>query len=369
MYNIVKVTDVGAKSWFVLLNAEQMGIVEEATKYLKHKTRENCSPNTVRKIAYSLSYYYEYLDQIKVELGQVLLMKYAEQHEHFIGFLLWLKEGNHTNKGKAPNNTTCNSYLQAVFGFYEFLILQYSPKGDIRVLECRDITYSGMAGVKFSHSIKTFRGYLPSQHSEGRTIEESKIKRILEATDSIRNKLLILLLAETGFRIGEILGIHYGTDIDFEKHTIKVEFRDDNVNFARAKNAEYRRAKISDDTFEILTLYIAENRKVLQKSEYLFVNLHGKTEGEPMNVNGVYSVLRCLEKKTGIKVTPHMLRRYFANERRKNGWSMDKISKALGHRQLATTERYMHVEDWEMEDVMDQYYEEHAGLVGIKQII
>ena len=50
---------------------------------------------------------------------------------------------------------------------------------------------------------------------------------------------MLLLLAETGFRIGEILGVDYTKDIDYEKQVLKVYFRDDNDNEARAKNAEY----------------------------------------------------------------------------------------------------------------------------------
>ena len=112
----------------------------------------------------------------------------------------------------------------------------------MKVLESRDISYNGVAGVRFQRSIKIFRGYLPEEKSVGKTIEEENIKKLLNASDSIRNKLLILLLAETGFRIGEGLGIRYTEDIDYENHTIKVIFREDNENYARAKNAEIRRA-------------------------------------------------------------------------------------------------------------------------------
>lgn len=66
-----------------------------------------------------------------------------------------------------------------------------------------------------------------------------------------RDQVLLLLLAETGFRIGELLGVRYAEDIDYEKHIIYVNFRDDNENGARAKNAELREAKISDATFDI----------------------------------------------------------------------------------------------------------------------
>ena len=60
-----------------------------------------------------------------------------------------------------------------------------------------------------------------------------------------------------------------------ENHIIRVYFREDNENEARAKNAEYRSAKISKDTFEFLNLdYLArvpENSCSTRTS--LFVNI------------------------------------------------------------------------------------------------
>lgn len=151
----------------------------------------------------------------------------------------------------------------------------------------------------------------------GKSIEEDNIKILLDASDSVRNRLLILLLAETGFRIGEILSIKYATDIAFDNRTIKVAYREDNDNDARAKNAKIRRAKISEETFEILLFYISENRNRLKKTKLLFINFYGENKGEALTVNAVCSAFRVLEKRTGIEVTPHMLRHYFANRRRK----------------------------------------------------
>ena len=354
---------------FFLRSSEDMNIIREPSKYLKHKKREHCSPNTIRRIAYAISYYIAYLSERRQTIEAVLTMKYAKQHEHFTDFLFWVQAGNHCDRKEIPSNNTCNSYLQSVFGYLEFMLLEYEIDGDIKVFENRAISYSSTAGVRFRRSIKLFKGYLPSEESIGRTIDEDNIKKLLEASESVRNRLLILLLAETGFRIGELLGIKYSTDIDFDKHTIKVTYREDNENEARAKNAEIRRAKISDETYEILLYYISENRNILSKTEYLFVNMYGVQKGEPLKVNAVYSAFAVLEKRTGIEVTPHMLRYNFANKRRKKGWTLDKISKALGHKKLATTEKYMKIEDAEMAEAMDKYYEENRGLFDIDRLI
>ena len=179
--------------WFVVCETDSMNILLEPTKYLKHKTREHCSPNTVKKIAYAISYYLCFLKECGYGIEQVLQMKYANQQEHFVRFLYWLKEGKHSERKKKPNNATCNSYLQEIFGYYEFILLEYENAGDVKVLESRDISYNGVAGVRFQRSIKIFRGYLPEEKSVGKTIEEKNIKKLLNASDSIRNKLLILL--------------------------------------------------------------------------------------------------------------------------------------------------------------------------------
>lgn len=134
-----------------------------------------------------------------------------------------------------------------------------------------------------------------------RAADEVEIVDILQACTNIRDQLLLLLIAETGFRIGEILGLDYTKDIDYKQHNLKVYFRDDNDNDARAKNAEYRSAKISNDTFKFLMHYLSEYRSLLQHQNLLFINIKGKTAGRPMRVESVYDMLElydfCADEK------------------------------------------------------------------------
>ena len=127
------------------------------------------------------------------------------------------------------------------------------------------------------------------------------------------------IISRNRFRIGELLGVRYATDIDYERHLLYVNFREDNENEARAKNAEYRKAKISDATFEILQFYMEEYQDLIFQQEYLIINIAGDYAGKPMQDTGVYALMERLQKKTGIKVTPHMLRHYFAKRQKKSG--------------------------------------------------
>ena len=178
-----------------------------------------------------------------------------------------------------------------------------------------------------------------------------------------------MLLAETGYRIGEILGVDYTRDIDYERHTIRVFFRDDNENKARAKNAAYRRSKVSDATFQFLLFYLSKYREFLQHQPMLFVNIEGETKGKALQVDAVYRMLERMEKKTGIHTTPHMLRRYFGNMRRDAGWSLEMISEAYGHKHIDTTIKYLNLVDDQLMEASDQYYAKHSVLYDVEKLL
>ena len=130
---------------------------------------------------------------------------------------------------------------------------------------------------------------------------------------------------------------------------IRVCFREDNENEARAKNAEYRSAKISNDTFEFLMDYLAKYRKILQHQDYLFVNIMGENIGKPLRVDSVYDMLDRMEKKTGVKITPHMLRHYFAH--------------------LDTTIKYLDWLDDELIEASNEFYAQHTAIYGAERLL
>ena len=297
-------------------------------------------------------------------------MKYAKQHEHFTDYLIWLKSGLHSREdySKLPNNETCNAYLKEVFRFYNF-IEKEDEQQNLKVLSDAQYIVHNSIGIRRVLNRKSFHGYLPEKGNQGKTIEQDKIISLLQKCTNCRDQVLLLLLAETGFRIGELLGVRYAKDIDYRQHLIYVNFRDDNVNNARAKNAEFRRAKISDETFEVLMFYMDEYKELLMPQDYLFINISSDHVGEPFKDSGVYAMLRRLEKSTGIKASPHMLRHYFANARRKDGWRLELISQALGHRNIETTMKYLNITDEELIEVSDQFYSTHQELYGIQNLL
>ncbi|MCR4651141.1 MAG: tyrosine-type recombinase/integrase [Lachnospiraceae bacterium] len=357
------------KEVFWITNADSLMIEPLPSRYLKHKSNEHLSPNTVKAIAYAISYYLMYLDEENLTVSEMFDMPYSVQFEHFSDYLEWLKSGSHCNRAQLPNNNTCNTYLAVVFRYLQFLQMEQQSGGDLKVLTEKEASYVNDVGVRFKRMVMHFNGYLPPNEHRSREVAGANLTILLNACSCLRDKVLLMLLAETGMRIGEVLGVNYVRDIDYEKRIIRVEMREDNENRARAKNAEYRNTYFSKETLELIQSYLSENAELLSRTEYLFINLHGKTAGNAMSVNAVYSVLKILEKRTGIRITPHMLRHYFANERRKAGWEILDISTALGHRSIRTTEEYLSVSDEELEVAAEKYYEENQALYDIRNLL
>lgn len=367
-YTVARIWD-GKKQYYCVRNPK-LELMEVPTQYLVYKIRTRCSPYSVKRMAYAISYYLAYCDETGVTIEAVVQFKYDKQHVHFTNFLSWLQAGNHirTKRKHQTGNATCNEYLKAVFGWYEYQNLQ-GELPELKVLIMRSISVYNAVGVKMTRSGKHFRGFLPEDPSYGKTADANEIVALLQNCTNLRDKLMLLLLAETGFRIGELLGVRYLEDIDYDNQTIRVVFREDNENLVRAKNAENRRAKMSNETFSVLLCYLSEYRSLLKKGRYLFVTLSGDHAGNPLRVSTVYGTFRYLEKKTGLHVSPHMLRHYFANARRKAGWDLLLISKALGHRDLSATQRYLDLATEELIEATDAYYKENGSLYPLEELL
>lgn len=360
---IIRFTDV------IFLLKDDETLLDMEMGYLEHKKKTNASPNTIRRIAYSLSYYLEYLKKAGLTLLDVLSLTYAGQHEHFCNYLDYIKNGRHTPRGKARKNVSCNMYLGDVLRYYQFLYLEYENYGELKVLRDRSITLNSSMGISKKVTGKTFRGYLANDKAQGDAIKEENLLKIIDACTNIRDRLLLMMFAETGFRLGEILGIDYLSDIDYENKAIRVVARENNLNFARAKNNERRKGYISDETYKLLMVYLAKYKNLIENGTALFVVIKGEEAGKPLKESAVYSMLRRLEKKTGIKTHPHAIRHYFATERWKNDWDILLISNALGHKSIKTTINYLNVGSEELRDAAEEFYNDHYAIRMIDELI
>ena len=100
----------GTVKYYFIRDLETLELSLFPTKYLTHMTRANRSPNTIRRSAFAICYYLEYMDEKQMETGDVYQMDFETQYGHFSDYLSWLKLGKHKeNTSKLPDNGTCNA--------------------------------------------------------------------------------------------------------------------------------------------------------------------------------------------------------------------------------------------------------------------
>jgi len=121
------------------------------------------------------------------------------------------------------------------------------------------------------------------------TMTPEKVHRLLEAASCIRDRAIISLLADSGARRSEIVAIKT-VDVDLEKNCIKVMGKGNKEGYLIFGEA----------TKAYILRHLEENS--------LFVTLFD------LDTQGLKTMLRKLQVRTGIKCNAHSFRRGFATE-------------------------------------------------------
>ncbi len=159
----------GHIKYFYIQDCETYEIVPLPSKFLKYKVKANRSPNTVKRLAFSICCYLEFLDEINMEITEVYDLDLERQNEHFVDFLNWLKAGNHTEKKnlKVIHNETCNAYLEDVFRFLQYVEGMDEQLGSLKVLSYNYHYAVNAVGVKKKLRFQAFKGYLKPEGRKG----------------------------------------------------------------------------------------------------------------------------------------------------------------------------------------------------------
>ncbi|MDD6080800.1 MAG: tyrosine-type recombinase/integrase [bacterium] len=155
-------------------------------------------------------------------------------------------------------------------------------------------------------------------------------KNFGEDFESMRDRLILELLYDTGMRRSELVGIRE-TDVDYEAMMIRVTGKRNKqrlIPFAESlKNLMLAFEKVRD-------------QQEMGHSEWL---LPGKG-GRPLSTAVVYKVVRKYLSSIPLlaKRSPHVLRHSFATSMLNNGAELTAVKDLLGHSSLASTSVYTH---------------------------
>ena len=163
---------------------------------------------------------------------------------------------------------------------------------------------------------------------------------LIDGCGRLRDRFLLSLLAGTGLRVGEALGLRH-EDIDARRCEIAVRQRV-NANGARAKTSS-RAIPVDPGLVRLYSDYLHDEYGALD-SDYVFVNLSGEPVGEPMTYASVSRLVRRLRASTGIEFSPHLFRHSYATNLLRKGVAPEVVQKLLGHASISTTiDTYSHL--------------------------
>lgn len=213
----VMAPDGGTESWTVV--DEAFAVVDPVDQFLAHLTAIERSPGTVRSYAFDLRDYFEFLFAHEIDWRTARL-------EHLGRFVGWLRLAPETRTAPVTalvidkprcSAVTINRKLSAVASFYTFHHRHGVNCGELltTIKSCGAtgawrpfLAHLGSEGNKRRRTIK-----LKTPQRIPRTLSPDGLAAIMWACDRLRDRFLIELLAGTGMRIGEALGLRH-EDID-----------------------------------------------------------------------------------------------------------------------------------------------------------
>jgi len=334
-------------------------------QFLVFQQKRGRTPNTIKSQGYDLTTYFRYLS----EYGKSWLEVGIDEWVDFIQYLK-MKPTHQSvylmtdQTGSARSATTINRHLSTLNSFYKY----QSAKNGINMPKihecirnpfCNDhVSFLSFAGKSRPKALNT-KSVIGRQKvciARPKVITNDDQKRLLEACRNRRDRLLILLLHETGLRIGQALGLKH-EDIASWRQKIVVNYRDDNPNKAFAKSQDMLEVHISNQWLDLYTDYLISDLDEVD-SDYVFCNLYNKTgadKASPLSYSTVKALFRRISKHIGKDITPHMLRHTHATELLRSGVSIELVAKRLGHKSIETTRSiYEHLTAEDLKNEIDR---------------
>ena len=162
-------------------------------------------------------------------------------------------------------------------------------------------------------------------------LDVEEVAQLLEAAKPGRERILLTTAYACGLRISELLHLQV-TDIDSARMV---------VNVRQGKGAKDRQVPLSPRLLTELRQWWCSHRT----KPWLFPGLVGESRSRPMNVTSVQRMVKQIVTRAKLKkpASMHTLRHSYATHLLEAGVDVVTLQRLLGHNDLSTTARYLHL--------------------------
>jgi len=168
------------------------------------------------------------------------------------------------------------------------------------------------------------------------TLDETGINRLLEACETVQERLIVLLLAHTGLRASEACALTWG-DVDLKLGFLTVRL---------GKGNKTRKVGLTSRLLDALN----QQRESLPCGHNNPILLNRKDE--QMERTGLFRRLQRIGQLSGLKVSPHALRRAFVTINANKGRPLVILQRSCGHSDIKTTMSYCLTAEHEVIEAM-----------------
>jgi integrase/recombinase XerD len=230
------------------------------------------------------------------------------------------------------STSTIENHLSCISSFFDYLVYE-------------EIVDSNVALLVRKRYLRRYKAEYAGDAHTRKLVTVDELKQLVDAILTPRDKAIVVLLAKTGIRRGELVSVDVG-DVDLINGKILLK--------PKAKRSNR------------LVLFDEECARVLQ--EWLRVRGRYAREGQPalfitssggrVSRNDVYSVVTTNAARVGLHdlsstrledhFTPHCLRHWFTTHLRRNGMPREMIQELRGDVRGEAIDIYYHIDEEQM---------------------
>lgn len=341
-------------------------IVEPITLFLADIEDRGYAVSTIETYCNCLMHYFNWLNKVGLEFYQVKRRNIADWRRHL-------------NKNN-PSPTTVNKHLATLSSFYSYF------EGIDGYIEANPLTIKLKQKKTYYTANKVYKSQIDTNFFRMKVKKKSlgiqgkdrlypkEVQKLYDAIPeltvgeevTVRNKLLFRILYETGFRIGETLGLRFSDvsqpDPTQKFGTISIVKHTPMYHPDHAIKTLERDVVVQMELIDAIEEYITFHRPE-SRYDTIFVSHAPRENGKYLAYSTAQSFFEQLSKKTGIDCHAHKLRHTHGTELEEAGYDQVYIQHRLGHSSILTTAKYMHPSLESQREKYEQAIEHRKGVI------